>query len=364
MVDDFGIVWTNKHDFDHFIQTLTKLYQVKVDMEGSKYLGMNIRINRKKRHVTLSMHGYIEKLLQRVRPNGIKGSTTPARYFPPKFKQPGAQKATVDETPRASLEEKQLLQSVIGTLLYYARAVDPSIYYAVHELGSVQSNPTKSDMDKMERLLQYVSTHKNMAIRFYASNMILQVLCDASYLSRPRARSVLGFFLYLGAPNGINGPISCGSKMISCVVASVAEAELAGGFQAALIAAQNRRTLHELGYPQPPTLIRIDNTIAVGLCNNTINAKRSKTMDMRFFWLADRVAQGQFCVEHIPGIWNVADFFTKALPNDKFYQFVVYLTANIDTEDELPNIKTKTITVPKDLVRPGLLTRKNAYPSS
>jgi hypothetical protein len=81
VVDDFGVVWKHKEDLDHFIQTLTKLYQVKVNMEGTKYLGMDIRINRKQQHVTLTMPGYIEKLLKRVRPKGINGAQTPAVYL-------------------------------------------------------------------------------------------------------------------------------------------------------------------------------------------------------------------------------------------------------------------------------------------
>ena len=86
---------------DHFIHTLTALYQVKVNWEGSKYLGMDININRTKRHVTLTMPGYIQKLLLRVRPNGIKGASTPAIYAPPNYAIPGAQKATIDDSPFA-----------------------------------------------------------------------------------------------------------------------------------------------------------------------------------------------------------------------------------------------------------------------
>ncbi len=88
---------------------------------------MDININRKKRHVTISMPGYIDKLLQ-----------SPAIYCPPNFKKPGAQTATIDETPDASKEQKHELQSVIGTLLYYSRTVDPSICTAVHALGSIK----------------------------------------------------------------------------------------------------------------------------------------------------------------------------------------------------------------------------------
>ena len=147
----------------------------------------------------------------------------------------------------------------------------------------------------------------------------------------------------------INGPISCKSKIIDSVVASAAEAELAGGFRVAQDAVQFRRTLHELGYPQPTTLLRMDNTVAISLTEGTINPKRSKAMDMRFFWLADRVSQKQFRVEHIPGIWNIADHFTKPLPKTKFFQFFEYIAINLDNEEFTTKTKVKTNTFPKKM---------------
>ncbi len=72
----------------------------------------------------------------------------------------------------------------------------------------------------------------------------------------------------------------------------------------------------------------------IGLANDTINKKRSKSMDMRFFRLRDRVAQQQFVVEHIPGQHNVADFFTKALPKSKYDQFHRYRVVNRDCMEE------------------------------
>jgi hypothetical protein len=203
-------------------------------------------------------------------------------------------------------------------------------------------------MKKLDKLLQYVSKHRNMGIRFYASTMILQLMSDASYLCRPKAASVVGSVAYLGSPYGINAAISCHSKMISCFVASAAEAELAGGFQIAQAAVHYRRILHDLGYPQPPTLLRMNNTVAISIATESINAKRSKSMDMRFFWITDRIKQGQVLVQHIPGEWNIAGHFTKPLPRAKFCQFLYYLIINMDTETTSIQ-KIKTITIPKRL---------------
>ncbi len=53
----------------------------------------------------------------------------------------------------------------------------------------------------------------------------------------------------------------------------------------------------------------------VGLANDSLKIKRSKSIDMRFHWVHDRIKQGQFKVQWMKGIDNLADFFTKALPD-------------------------------------------------
>jgi hypothetical protein len=58
VVDDFAVVWSSHLAMDHFLKTLRKLYTVKVDYKGTKYLGITIAIDRTQRHVTLSMPGY------------------------------------------------------------------------------------------------------------------------------------------------------------------------------------------------------------------------------------------------------------------------------------------------------------------
>ncbi len=78
VVNDFAVMWSKKSRMDHFISTLRKLYTVKVNWEGSRYLGMTIVVNRIERHVAISMPGYVDKLLHKLRPLGIKSATTPA----------------------------------------------------------------------------------------------------------------------------------------------------------------------------------------------------------------------------------------------------------------------------------------------
>ena len=57
--------------------------------------------------------------------------------------------------------------------------------------------------------------------------------------------------------------------------------------------------------------MRTNNNTASGIMNNTVKQKMSKTMDMRFYWLQDRVDQGMFRVYWGPGKENLADYYTK-----------------------------------------------------
>jgi hypothetical protein len=69
--------------------------------------------------------------------------------------------------------------------------------------------------------------------------------------------------------------------------------------------------IKRIGAQQPPTPMEADNTTATGYSNGTIKQKQRKVMDMRFYWINDKVKQGQFNVYWGPGSQNLADYFTK-----------------------------------------------------
>jgi hypothetical protein len=70
-------------------------------------------------------------------------------------------------------------------------------------------------------------------------------------------------------------------------------------------------------------------------------------MDVRFFWLRDRVRQAQFCISHLAGRFNISDFFTKPLPKEKFDQFKQYLVVDVDENVQRP--QRHTVTMDKSL---------------
>jgi hypothetical protein len=66
-----------------------------------------------------------------------------------------------------------------------------------------------------------------------------------------------------------------------------------------------------MGHPQDATELKTDNTTADRIANKTVLQKRSKAMDMRYYWIQDRIEQGKFDVSWAPGDTTLGDYFTK-----------------------------------------------------
>jgi hypothetical protein len=202
-----------------------------------------------------------------------------------------------DTSPLLDAAGKRRMQQIVGSFLYYARAVDPTILMALSAIAAQQSAPTEETLACVNQFLDYMWTHPDAKIRYRASDMILNVHSDASYLSAPKARNRAGGYFFLGSipqdaePIIINGAIHITCTILKLVAASAAEAELGALLLNAQEAKVKRIVLEELGHPQPPTPIHVDNTTTVGIVNNTIKRQRSRAMEMRYFWLLDGKVQ-------------------------------------------------------------------------
>jgi hypothetical protein len=316
VVDDFGIKYTNTEGRDHFLETLRLMYTITVDMTNPTYLGMTIVHDKVAQTITCSMPGYIEKVLTRFREwAGTKTAKSPGVYIAPKYGVK-VQLAHVDDTDPLDPEDIKTLQAVVGSMLYYARAVDPTMLPTTNHIASLQAQPTLAVKDQAIRLLQYAAAYPNNAIVFKKSKMHVILQVDASYLSRSKARSVAGGIAYFGDaanPTIENGMIHAISSIIDVVVASAGEAEYGSAFIFAQRGVWLRTIAIALGHEQPATPILCDNAFAIGLATDNIKQKRSKSIDMRFHWLRDRIRQGQFTITYLAGTLNLADFFTKTM---------------------------------------------------
>ena len=319
-VDDFGVKYFSKEDAQHLIDSLSQHYTCTTDWSGKNFCGLQIDWNYSKAYADISMPGYIEACLARFQHSKpSKPQHSPHHHNPVVFGPKGTRQYANKKDDSLYLDKKgtKYVQSVTGSLLYYARAIDSTILPALNEIASQQAKPTEYTMSKCKRLLDFVATFPAVYVRFYASDMLLKVDTDAAYLVMPKSRSRIAGYFYLGnAPTSVPHPKLNGAILIECktlrhVVASAAEAEVGGIFHNAQTAIPIRNMLIAMGHAQPPTPIKTDNSTANSFVHDNINLKKSKSWDMRYYWLRDRSLQQQFKIFWEKGLNNLADYFTK-----------------------------------------------------
>jgi hypothetical protein len=107
-----------------------------------------------------------------------------------------------------------------------------------------------------------------------------------------------------------NGAVFTITQIIKAVMSSAAEAEIGALYINCREAVPACHTLAFLGHPQLPTPIQTENATALGIINNNV-MKKLKAMDVKYYWLRDRISQKQFRHYWAPGNKNKGDFVTK-----------------------------------------------------
>ena len=74
------------------------------------------------------------------------------------------------------------IKQVLGTFLYYARAVDLIMLVALSAISSEQASPIKSTMEKVDQFLDYAKSKEQAILTYESSNMVLASHSNASYL--------------------------------------------------------------------------------------------------------------------------------------------------------------------------------------
>ena len=107
---------------------------------------------------------------------------------------------------------------------------------ALSTIASEQTKGMKRTLEKAYQVLDYLATHPNVVVRFQASDMVMNIHLDASYLSEPKARSracdhfFMGALLKDGEPIKLNCAFHTLCSILRFVVASAVEAELGAIF--------------------------------------------------------------------------------------------------------------------------------------
>jgi hypothetical protein len=220
--------YLREEDIAHLIRCIKEKYELNKDLDSNLCVTWMLNI---------SMPGYIIKQLQKYKHASLERQKNCSYASMPKQYGSKAQRPLPPDTlPPLSNDDIKHVQQITGSILYYTGAVDLTMLMALSMITSKQAKGRVDTMVETKQLLNNLATHPNATVRFHASNMILNIHSDASYLLEANALSQACGHFFMGwradptKPIKLNGAFFTLCAILRFVVASPAEAKLSALF--------------------------------------------------------------------------------------------------------------------------------------
>ncbi|KAG7584280.1 Reverse transcriptase RNA-dependent DNA polymerase [Arabidopsis suecica] len=201
--------------------------------------------------------------------------------------------------------------------LQYLTLTRPDIQFAVNYICQKMHIPSVSDFNLLKRVLRYLKGTLKMGLYLTSeTDYTPRAYCDSDHAGcKQTRRSTGGFCTFLGS-----NIISWSAKRQPTVARSSTEAEYRCVSDTAAELSWIGALMKEIGLPQTNIPeIYCDNLSAVYLSANPVLHTRSKHFATHFHYAREMVAMGTLIVKHIPAHLQIADIFTKPLPQASFF---------------------------------------------
>jgi hypothetical protein len=270
------------------------------------YIGMTFNYE-KLGKVKITMEGFIRDLLDTCK-DIIGVSSFPGDH---KLYQ------TTDEVKNPLLPDnlREFFHSVVAKLLYLSKRTRPDILTEVAFLTKRVLAPQSDDLYKLERTIKYIRGTLNLPLILEMNDPVhVTSYIDASYSVHTDKRSHTGCVITLG-----KGAIYCKSSTQKLNTLSSTEAELVAVTEASYQVLWTRNFLSEQGYVMQPATMFQDNQSTIHLIKNgQSNSERTRHIDIRYFFINNRIKRGDIQVIYKPTLEMMADIMTKPLTGNLF----------------------------------------------
>jgi hypothetical protein len=221
-------------------------------------------------------------------------------------------------------------RSILGSIIY-GTITRPECKFPCSKLSTIATNPVKSDISAMKRVLRYMYQTKDTTLTFrrgwwtgpdgklYPPNTLI-VFVDAGFGQEKGRRSQTGFLIML---NG--AVIFAKSGRQTQLADSTGYAETIALHEASHYVVAYRRFMEKMFLPQVnPTPIFEDNSAAVVFAHQGMGS-RSMHYEIKYLYIHDLQLRRIIDVLKIGTLDQLADVLTKPLPWHLFQRIVEFM---------------------------------------
>jgi hypothetical protein len=288
------------------------------------YLGLTLDFS-EKGIATIDMKRYIHNILDEMPADMAGVSATPAANH------------LFEVNPEANKlddAKKEFFHHVVAQLLFLCKRARPDIQTAIAFLCTRVQHPDTDDYKKLARVIKYLRNTLDLPLRLQADSLkIAKWWVDASYAVHPDMKSHTGGVFTLG-----KGGIYNTSTRQKINTKSSTEAELVGVAEVLPQILWTQYFLQAQGYTSEDSIIYQDNKSAILLESNgtASSSKRTRHINIRYYFVTDRIAHKEIRIVYCPTKAMIADFFTKPLQGSAFTEFRDFIM-NISDSDAIPD---------------------------
>jgi hypothetical protein len=325
-VDDVRCSHVDPLVVEHLIDLMSAEFGKEAPLTVSRdkiheYLGMKFDYS-EKGAVTVDMSDYVKTIIADMPEEMIGKAATPAASHLFEIRE---EPVVVDE------ERAETFHRMVMQLQYLSQRGRPDVRTAVSFLCKRVSSPDEDDYKKLIRVMRYLQSTVYLKLRLESDGSgIIRWWVDASYGVHSDMKGHTGGTMSMG--KGSIYSVATGQKLVA---RSSTESELIGVHDVMPQIIWTSYFLKAQGQKVSDSMLYQDNMSSILLEKNgrKSSTKRTRHINIRYFFVQDRVASGEVKIEHCPTLEMLADFFTKPLQGGLFYKMRDQIM-NIGAESE------------------------------
>jgi hypothetical protein len=319
-VDDLFVVCNDPKLRAKVLAHMASIWEVKYDPELQWALNTSIKRDKKGGVLKISQEAYVRETLTKFGADHATPAATPG-VEGDSLKNPNE----VTDEEVAEVAEYRF-RELIGALLWIAMVSRPDICVAVNLAARAQHRPNKQLWTFLTRILRYLKKFPDYGLVYRRQTLPkgcspLSIFVDVSFapsVDENRGKSVIGYLVkYLG------NTVAWTTTKSRRTLLSSTEAECNGLAEATKENVWQRCLQRDVNLFKvtAPTPVYEDNSGTRALCTAKTYHKRSKHFGLEWYYVKERVADGELVVVAVGTDDQEADSLTKLLGSYKTERF-------------------------------------------